>query len=140
MFELHAQLVKDCIVLGELPLSTVLLCNDSHYPWLILVPRRKGVKEIFELDEQDQLQLLKESSAVSAKLYEYFSAHKLNVAALGNQVEQLHVHHVVRYQDDIAWPKPIWGVAPANPYDDEVLQNEVVALQNLLATLGLKPI
>lgn len=116
MFELHPQLAADTLVVGDFPLCRLLLMNDSSYPWLILVPRRPNVREIFELSEADQQQLLKESSQLSRVLQDQFNADKLNVAALGNMVPQLHVHHIVRYRTDSSWPKPVWGQHPATPY------------------------
>ncbi|BBL71446.1 HIT domain-containing protein [Methylogaea oryzae] len=117
MFELHPRLQQDCIVLGRFPLCLLLLMNDSHYPWFILVPERAEAREIFQLSELDQLQLMRESSALAQAISEVFQADKINIAAIGNLVPQLHVHHVARYRDDIAWPKPIWGYAEAVPYD-----------------------
>lgn len=124
MFELHAQLDKDCITVGDFPLCRLLLNNDSHYPWFILVPRRENIAEVFELAEEDQLQLHRESVRLARVLYEVFDAHKLNIAALGNMVSQLHVHHIVRYREDAAWPAPVWGKVPATAYD----QKDVVAV------------
>lgn len=122
MFELHPQLAQDNITVGDFPLCRLLLCNDSNYPWFILVPRRAEIREIFELEESDQRQLLKESSQLSQVLVKIFRADKLNVAALGNMVPQLHLHHIVRYQDDQAWPKPVWGLFPVQAYKGRALQ------------------
>lgn len=116
MFELHSQLAKDCIVLGDFPLTRVLLNKDANYPWFILVPKRENIREIFELSEADQQQLLWESSYFSKRIYDLFNADKLNVAALGNMVPQLHVHHIVRYKNDVVWPGPVWGAVPAIEY------------------------
>jgi len=116
MFELHPQLAKDCIVLGDFPLTRVLLNKDANYPWFILVPKRGNIREIFELSEADQQQLLWESSYFSKQVYDLFNADKLNVAALGNMVPQLHVHHIVRYKMDVAWPGPVWGAVAAVEY------------------------
>src|SRR5262245_27562488 len=96
-FELHPRLAADTIVLGDFPLCRLLLMNDAQYPWFILVPRRAGAREIYQLDERDQQQLLKESAQLSRAVMDAFRGEKLNVAALGNLVPQLHVHHVVRY-------------------------------------------
>ena len=106
MFELHPQLAKDCIEVGDFPLSKVLLLNDSHYPWVVLVPRRENIDEIFQLSHEDQRQLLAESSTLSEAMATYFKADKMNVAALGNKVPQLHLHHIVRYKTDVSWPNP----------------------------------
>jgi diadenosine tetraphosphate (Ap4A) HIT family hydrolase len=116
MFTLDPRLCQDTIALGRFPLSLLLLMNDSNYPWLILVPQRASIREIFELAPDDQQQLLRESSHLAETLATHFRPDKLNIAALGNVVPQLHLHHVVRYQGDPAWPAPIWGRTPAVPY------------------------
>lgn len=120
-FTLHPQLANDCIVLAEFPLCKLLLCNDSAYPWFILVPKVADIGDIYQLDWQQQQQLLNESSLLSEILMQVFSGDKMNVAALGNVVEQLHVHHVVRYKTDSSWPKPIWGQQPLTPYTNDEL-------------------
>lgn len=122
MFELHPQLQQDTLVVGDFPLCRLLLMNDANYPWFILVPRRSGVREIFELTPGDQAQFLAESSHLSSVLNRLFQADKLNVAALGNMVPQLHIHHIVRFHNDPAWPKPVWGMSPAKPYTARALQ------------------
>ncbi len=125
-FALHPQLVKDSIEIAQLPLSTLLLSNDSSYPWFILVPRVADISEIYQLDWQQQQQLLNESSLISELLMQHFSGDKMNIAALGNVVDQLHVHHVVRFKGDACWPKPIWGQQLAVPYTEEAL-NALIA-------------
>ncbi len=122
MFELHPRLTQDTLVIGDFPLSRLLLMNDANYPWFILVPRRAEIREIFELEQRDQRQLLDESSHLSQILNKIFQADKLNIAALGNMVPQLHIHHIVRYQNDQAWPNPVWGLFPAQPYTERALQ------------------
>lgn len=117
-FELHPRLAADCFALAELPLSRLLLMNDAQYPWCILVPRRAGIREIYELSQADQLALLQESSQLGRAMMTAFDGTKLNVAALGNLVPQLHLHHIVRYEGDPAWPAPVWGRHAARPYDD----------------------
>jgi diadenosine tetraphosphate (Ap4A) HIT family hydrolase len=119
MFTLDARLHRDTLALGQFPLSLLLLMNDTTYPWLILVPHRTGIREIFELTPDDQLQLLRESSHLAETLAKIFCPDKLNIAALGNVVPQLHLHHVVRFRNDPAWPAPVWGKAPAVPYRPE---------------------
>ena len=122
MTEIHPRLAADCILLGRFPLCHLLLMNDSNYPWFILVPDREGVREIYQLDDADRAQLLGESCALAEFLMRDFDGDKLNVAALGNQVPQLHLHHIVRYQSDPAWPAPVWGRHPPIPYPPEALQ------------------
>lgn len=117
-FTLHPRLAADCHVLGELKLCTVLLMNDAQYPWCILVPRRTSVREIYELCDVDQAQLLRESSMLGRAMMQAFGGAKLNIGALGNLVPQLHVHHIVRFETDPAWPAPVWGRHPPQPYDD----------------------
>ena len=121
MADLHPRLQQDCLLLGRFALCRLLLMLDANYPWFILVPDREDISEIFQLSGEDQVQLLRESSRLSAVLAEHFHADKLNIAALGNVVPQLHVHHVVRYRDDPAWPAPVWGHLPARRYTPEGL-------------------
>lgn len=128
MFELHPRLADDTMVIGDFPLSRLLLMNDANYPWFVLVPRRAGVREIFQLGDTDQIQLLKESSQLARVLAKTFEADKLNVAALGNMVPQLHIHHIVRYSTDPAWPKPVWGLLPAKPYSPSAVQETCAKL------------
>jgi len=132
MAEIHPKLRQDCQVVGHFTLCHVLLMQDASYPWLILVPDRDGVSEIHQLSEQDQVQLLRESSCLANMLSDDFSADKINIAALGNIVPQLHVHHVARYKNDPAWPKPIWGYAMAVPYEAEVQRKLLDKLRDML--------
>ena len=120
-FELHPDLKRDGIVIGQFPLSLVLLINDSAYPWFVLVPKRAGIKDAIDLEHADYQQLSEESRLFSIALKQIFSAEKLNIAALGNMTPQLHVHHIVRSSSDPAWPNPIWGFQPLTAYtSDEV--------------------
>jgi diadenosine tetraphosphate (Ap4A) HIT family hydrolase len=116
-FVLHPQLARDTILLGDLPLSRVLIVNDANYPWLMLVPRRPDILEIIDLDDVERAQLMTEIALVGRALKEVSQCDKLNVAALGNVVPQLHVHMIARRKTDAAWPKPVWGAAPAVPVD-----------------------
>lgn len=122
-FQLHPQLQKDCILLGKFELCQVLLMNDSQFPWFILVPQRAGIREIYELSHEEQIMLISESSYLAQKLAMIFTADKLNIAAIGNMVEQLHIHHVVRYKADKAWAAPIWGKFAAVPYSAQQLED-----------------
>lgn len=122
MFNLHPQLAKDTFLVGEFPLSTCRLMNDCQFPWLLLIPRVAGAKELYELSPSDQAEFLRESSWLSSQLAKTFQADKMNIAALGNQVPQLHFHHIVRYHNDVAWPNPVWG-RPAIPYTPQVLSH-----------------
>ena len=128
-WSLHSQLKKDTIDIGDLPLCKVLVIKDAHYPWLLLVPRREGAVEIIDLDEVAQGQLMTEISRVSRALKEITGCDKLNVAALGNLVPQLHVHVIARRASDVAWPRPVWGVMPPLPHDAAEVQNFISALR-----------
>jgi diadenosine tetraphosphate (Ap4A) HIT family hydrolase len=108
--------MQDTLPVGDFPLCRLLLSNDSNYPWFILVPRRADISEVFELSESEQAQLWKETSQLAQILSELFSADKMNVAALGNVVKQLHMHVIVRHIGDAAWPAPVWGKMAASPY------------------------
>ena len=125
-FQLHPQLQKDCFVIGKFELCQVLLVNDSQFPWFILVPQRNEIREIDQLETADQITLIRESSYLAEKLAVIFNADKLNVAAIGNVVPQLHLHHVVRYQTDKAWSAPIWGKFAAIPYTEQQ-RNQILA-------------
>ena len=109
MFTLHPQLEKDCFTVGSLSLCRVLLMNNAAFPWLILVPERTAMREIIDLPHPDQLLLLDDISHTSQFLKEHFGPDKLNIAALGNQVPQLHIHIIARFKTDSAWPNPVWG-------------------------------
>ncbi len=126
---LHPQLQKDTVDIGDLPLSRVLIIKDAHYPWLLLVPRREDVTEIIDLDEVAQAQLMAEIARVGRALKEVTKCDKLNVAALGNVVPQLHVHIIARRTSDAAWPRPVWGVMPPLAHDPEELQLFISALR-----------
>jgi diadenosine tetraphosphate (Ap4A) HIT family hydrolase len=133
-FRLHPQLEADSQLVGDLPLSRVLLLDDSRYPWVILVPRRAAVREIFELAPADRIALLDESCRLGELLMRSFGGEKLNVGALGNLVPQLHLHHVVRHRGDPAWPGPVWGHSPRVPYAADACAER---LQRLREGLGL---
>ena len=129
MFELHPQLKNDCLVLGRFPLSLVLLMQDANYPWFILVPARAGISEIYQLPVADQQQLMHESTQLAERLMRVFNGDKMNIAALGNVVPQLHIHHIVRYRQDPAWPAPVWGRVPTVPYSREALEKLLDRMQ-----------
>jgi len=133
MFELDPRLQEDTIAVGDLPLCTLLLSRDANYPWLILVPRVKGITEIHQLSAADQQTLIRESSLVAREMEALFKPKSMNVAALGNIVSQLHIHHVARFEDDLAWPGPIWGAAPSQAYTDEKLKERVEMIAARLA-------
>ena len=131
-FELNARLQADTLLIGDMPLSRMLLMNDSRYPWVLLVPRIPNATEIHDLSESDQQQLLKESSMLSKFMLEQFEATKMNVAVLGNIVPQLHVHHIARNENDPAWPGPVWGHSPAVHYKKSETERLITLFQDLL--------
>ena len=128
-WSLHQQLTQDTIDIGDLPLCRVLVIKDANYPWLLLVPRREGAVEIIDLDEVEQAQLTTEVSRVARALKEITKCDKLNIAALGNVVPQLHVHIIARRKNDAAWPRPVWGVAPPLAHDAAEVQNFISAIR-----------
>lgn len=109
-FALHPRLEADTTWLGDLPLCRVLLSKEDIGPWLILVPKVDGITELHHLSEQDQQQFMRESSLIASRLEQFASPDKINIGALGNMVPQLHVHHIARFQTDIAWPGPVWEI------------------------------
>lgn len=117
-FQLDPRLAADTLAVLDLDLSRLLMMRDGNYPWLILVPRRPGAVELLDLDPADRARLWDEIERVAAALKAETGADKLNVAALGNVVAQLHVHVVARFRDDAAWPAPIWGKVAAIPLDE----------------------
>jgi diadenosine tetraphosphate (Ap4A) HIT family hydrolase len=123
---LDPQLARDTIAVGDLALSRVLMMNDANFPWLIAVPRQAGVVEIFDLDDAARAQLMRELALLGQALKDLTGCHKINIAAIGNVVAQLHVHVIARRRDDPAWPRPVWGALPARPYEkaerDRLLQ------------------
>ena len=129
---LHPQLERDTTPLGDLPLSRVLIINDANYPWLLLVPRRAGAVELIDLGEVERSQLMSEIALASCTLKEVTECDKLNVAALGNVVPQLHVHVIARRQGDAAWPKPVWGTVPPIDHDRNELEKFIEALRKKL--------
>ena len=131
-FELHPQLAEDTVPVIELALSEVRLMDDANHPWLVLVPRIANAVELIDLDATQRMQLTTEIDATSRALKTLFKPDKLNVAALGNMVPQLHVHVIARFQHDIAWPRPVWGVANARPYAPEELIERVQTLRGAL--------
>lgn len=132
MFTLDSRLDQDCFQLGDFRLNRLLLMNDARYPWFILVPRREDVTEVFQLSENDQSQLWREVSWLSEMLKDAVSADKMNIATLGNVVSQLHIHVIARRKVDAAWPGPVWGHSPAEPYSQEQLADLKRRLKALL--------
>ncbi len=128
MFALDSRLQQDTLPMGNFELCRLLLMNDAQYPWFILVPRREAVSELFQLDVADQQALWQETTLLAELLKDTFAADKMNVATLGNVVSQLHMHVIVRRRDDAAWPSPVWGRHPPQPYTEE----QVAAIKSKL--------
>ena len=135
MFTLNERLAADTFDVMNLQLSKLLLMNDARYPWFILVPRIENVSEIHQLGKQQRLQLMQESCALSEYIEQQFSIDKMNVAALGNIVPQLHMHHIGRRQTDPAWPGPVWGHSASVAYDKAVAQQIMQKAREDLANL-----
>jgi diadenosine tetraphosphate (Ap4A) HIT family hydrolase len=136
-WSLHPRLAEDTVPVGDLPLARVLLAKDANYPWLILVPRLPGLVELIDLEETAQLRLAGEISATASALKIVTGCDKLNIAALGNQVPQLHVHVIARRHTDAAWPKPVWGASPPLAYDSRHQSTLLDSLRRLLEPEGL---
>lgn len=132
-WHLHPQLADDTHPLAQFGLCEMRLMDDANHPWLILVPRVENAVEVIDLDASQQAQLMQEIDRASRALQVAVKPHKLNVAALGNVVPQLHVHVIARFHDDIAWPRPVWGMATAQPYSPELLIARVEVLRAVLS-------
>lgn len=135
-FVLHPQLAADTALVGDLALCQVRLMDDARYPWLILVPRRAGLRESYQLDEPDRARLWREADQVAAALARHLNADKMNLAALGNQVPQLHVHCIARFEGDAAWPRPVWGAVAPRPYEAGERRAMLAELRGLLGLTG----
>jgi len=129
IFQLHPRLKQDCIAIGRFDLCQLLMMNDSQYPWFILVPEKAGIKEIYQLSKPERQTLTEESSFLAENLAALYKAEKMNIAAIGNLVPQLHIHHVVRYQTDKAWPAPVWGKFDAVPYTQKQITINVARVK-----------
>ena len=133
MFELHERLAVDSVLVAKLPLSQLRLARDARFPWALLVPERPDISEMTDLAPADQGQLMTEIDRVSRALRQLHSPDRINVAALGNMVPQLHVHVVARFREDVAWPGPISGVGQACFYDEVML---IETCKNLKKAVG----
>lgn len=132
-YALHPQLAEDSVPVADWPLCEVRLMDDANHPWLVLVPKVAGAVELLDLAPAQRHALCDEIDRAARALKATFAPDKLNVAALGNLVPQLHVHVNARFRDDIAWPRPVWGAAHARPYPPEALVARVAALRAALA-------
>jgi diadenosine tetraphosphate (Ap4A) HIT family hydrolase len=132
-FSLHPQLEADTAPLADLPLCRVLLMDDATYPWLILVPALDGLRDLHDLPAGEDARLMTEIRQASLALAALHSPDKINVAALGNQVPQLHIHVIARFASDPGWPGPVWGKAPRQPYESDACHAAIAALRQALA-------
>jgi diadenosine tetraphosphate (Ap4A) HIT family hydrolase len=132
-FDLHPQLAADTVEVENWACCRVSLMNDTTYPWLILVPQRSGLRDFHELAPVDLHTAAAEIMRASQALERLFQPVKINVAVLGNMVPQLHIHVIARFEDDPAWPKPVWGVVPAEPYNADALAECLTALRGAFA-------
>lgn len=121
-FVLNSRIENDSVLIKDLDLCQLRLIKDGDLDWFLLIPKRSNIFEIFELDNSDQLILLKEINQISKLLADTKTPDKLNVAAIGNMVPQLHIHIIARYKDDRAWPDPIWGTSSAKPFNESNIQ------------------
>ncbi|HXD83944.1 MAG TPA: HIT domain-containing protein [Rudaea sp.] len=135
-FALDPRLAGDTHAVGDLQLSRVLLMDDARFPWLILVPRRAHLRELTDLGDAEQRLLLGEINRCARVLQTLFAPDKLNIAALGNVVAQLHVHVIARYALDAAWPRPVWGIGEREPYAPDARNARIEALRHALEIPG----
>lgn len=119
-FVLHPRLAADTTLIADWPVNRVLLMNDANYPWLILVPRIAGLRDFHDVPQEHEAEFFREINQAARALQSVTGADKMNVAALGNMVPQLHVHVIARFEKDAAWPDPVWGKHDAVPYEDGV--------------------
>ena len=119
MFVLNSRLAADTFLVCDLKISRLLLMNDANYFWFILVPRKADLVELTDLSFEEQIEVLREINLVAKILKTDFAAEKLNIAALGNVVKQLHIHVIGRFENDAAFPKPVWGASPAKAYEEK---------------------
>ncbi|WP_316858860.1 HIT family protein [uncultured Cohaesibacter sp.] len=131
-FTLDPQLEADSLPLADLELCTVRLMNDANFPWLLMVPRCDGLAELIDLDRTKQHILMDEIARISSALKSVTGCDKLNVANLGNQVRQLHIHVIARFEGDAAWAGPVWGKLPAKPYEATAAEELIEAIRNAL--------
>lgn len=133
LFCIDERIQSTCYTLGDWSLSRVLLKNEAQFPWLILVPRKDNIQEVYQLAKEERLILIEEINQLSVIMNSYFKPDKLNTGALGNIVSQLHVHLVARYQKDVLWPHGIWQPAlSATPYEENDLKSLLIDLRDLV--------
>ena len=131
-FQLHPNLKRDCVFVGSFELCQLLMMNDCQYPWFLLVPQKPDLTELYHLEKPDRQLLIEESSWLAENLALLYQADKMNIAAIGNLVPQLHIHHIVRYKNDKAWPAPVWGKFAAVPYTEQQMSENLVLVKERL--------
>ncbi len=130
---IHPQLAKDCLPIVNLGVCRIYLQNNSHFPWLVLIPMREGITEIFDMNTEDYEQVMSEVRHVTRHFASLTGADKMNVATLGNVVPQLHIHVIARFKDDPAWPNPVWNTAlPPSPYPTDKAEAFIKELRAIL--------
>jgi len=139
-FQLHPRLQQDSIAIGKFSLTELRLINDSQYPWFVLVPMRADISEVYQLSDVDQQLLQRESSLLTKILADLYKADKMNIAAIGNIVPQLHIHHIVRYKTDVAWPAPVWGKFDAVPYTEQQIEKIKLEIETVFKTISINPL
>lgn len=132
-FTLDAQLAADTLSLGQIDFVDIRLMKDARYVWLVLVPRIDGAVEWHDLPAGKSSALHDVAMRCAAALQEMTQADKMNIAALGNMVRQLHVHVIARHEHDAAWPGPVWGVGTAQSYTPQAQSEICDRLQKALA-------
>lgn len=135
MFSLDPRLESDTVSVLKLKLCRVQLMRDKTVPWIVLVPERSGISEIHELSKEDRIELVEEITLASRAMEKAYGPDKINVGALGNIVKQLHVHVVGRFENDRAWPGPVWGAPGAEPYSDAELKDALAKVSGAFASI-----
>jgi diadenosine tetraphosphate (Ap4A) HIT family hydrolase len=136
-FTLHPKLAEDGVAFGSLALCRLLLMRRADFPWIILVPAVPGAREITDLSLTQRHTLMDEITAMSQAMQAAFQPHKLNVAALGNVVPQLHVHIIARFDNDAAWPQPVWCMQPGQPWSERLEAARLDALRTAMNPAGV---
>jgi len=132
MFDLHPTLAKDSLAISEDDDIMIRLINDARFPWLLIVPKVNGVSELHELPDALFDKTMRMATRLGVILKTGFAADKINTAAIGNMVEQLHIHVVARRRDDAAWPAPVWGAGPMQPLSDETAEHRIALVRSAL--------
>jgi len=136
-FELHPRLKQDTLFIIDLSLSQLLLMNDKRFPWLVLVPRKMNISEIDELTSSEQIKLMSEIVVLSKMFKQAYHVDKINIAALGNIVPQLHIHIVARYKTDSAWPSTVFGFQKPIAYSSEKVQIIIKEIKSLIPNFSV---